>query len=198
MTYGDMAALFAFVLVATIAPGPNNLMLVANAANFGVRRSISYMAGVATGTASMILVLGVGMDQIYEAIPWFQWVLKVLGSAYLLYLAYKIGTTKVPPQHTELHGHPIQFWQIFGFQWLNPKAWTIAITAVAFLEQSNNWYDVLTIAIIFFILSVFSSVVWALVGSSLSRLLADPVKMRRINITLGCVLVFAVFPLWQI
>ncbi|MEN9061826.1 LysE family translocator [Ponticoccus litoralis] len=116
-------ALFCFVTVAS--PGPNNLMLMASGANFGFRRTLPHLAGVVWGLPVMILPVGLGVMQVFTLWPWTQDVLSTLCLAYLLWLAWKIAHA-APPARAEATARPLSLWQAAGFQWVNPKAWTMA------------------------------------------------------------------------
>ncbi|MEM1361733.1 MAG: LysE family translocator [Pseudomonadota bacterium] len=195
MTSEDLIALATFAFVATITPGPNNLMILANAASFGMWRTLPHMLGVSSGIALMIFLLGLGLDEIYDAAPWLHWVLKILGTSYLLWLAFKIATARVKTNQLDAAGHPLRYWEAIVFQVVNPKTWTIVVAALAFMSERDDWYDVLVIAMICFCFSITCAALWAWMGSGIARVLADPVRLRWINYGLGGLLVLSVIPL---
>jgi len=127
MTYDLIVALAAFAFVTSITPGPNNLMLMASGANFGFRRTIPHMLGVGLGFTVMIVLVGVGLAQIFEAYPEARTALKIISVIYLLYLAWKIANAAAPTSAEEA-GTPITFIQAALFQWVNPKAWSMAFS----------------------------------------------------------------------
>ena len=95
MTYDLLFALFAFAFATVITPGPNNLMLLASGANFGFRRTVPHMLGIALGMPAMVVVVGLGMMQVFEAWPLSLTILKTLSVIYLLFLAWKIAHTRL-------------------------------------------------------------------------------------------------------
>ena len=90
-------ACLGFALAASITPGPNTLMLMASGVNFGFRRTVPHMVGIGFGFISLLLAVGFGLGALFAVVPQLQWVLKVVGGAYLLYLACRIATTSVAP-----------------------------------------------------------------------------------------------------
>jgi len=136
--------LFAFVTSAT--PGPNNAMLFASGVNFGLRRTVPHLLGVTLGFTFMQLALGLGVGMVFEAVPGLYSVLRVLGLAYMLYLAWAIGTA-VPPVVSNnaddrpsgaVTGTPMTFLQATAFQWVNPKALMMCITAASAYPRFVN------------------------------------------------------------
>ena len=114
-----LLALTLFALVSSITPGPNNLMLMASGANFGFRRSIPHMLGVSLGFTLMVLLVGVGLVQVFDLFPVSYQILKVVSVAYLLYLAWKIGTAASGNNDTKAGGTPFTFVQAALFQWVS-------------------------------------------------------------------------------
>ena len=130
---GDLlSALVLFAFVASATPGPNNMMVLTSGVNYGFRRSIPHMAGIALGFGLMILLVGLGFGQLFEWLPWLYAALKVLSVAYMVWLAWKIATAgPVTPDSRASDARPLTFLQAAAFQWINPKAWTICLAAVA-------------------------------------------------------------------
>jgi threonine/homoserine/homoserine lactone efflux protein len=194
MTYEIVLGLIVFSLVSSITPGPNNLMLMASGANFGFRRTLPHMLGVAIGFSLMVLLVGVGLVQVFDAFPTSYQLLKVVSVAYLLYLAWKIGTAAPSQGNTEAGGRPFSFVQAALFQWVNPKAWTMALTAVSVYSPSQN------IAAIAFVAAVFGAInlpcisLWTTLGLQLQNLLTSPTRLRAFNITMALLLVTSLYP----
>ncbi len=122
MTLDLILALIAFALVSSITPGPNNLMLMASGANFGLKRTVPHMLGVSIGFVFMVVLVGAGLVQVFDAYPVSYTVLKVVSVAYLLYLAWKIGSNRKPPKGAKTGSKQMTFLQAAAFQWVNPKA----------------------------------------------------------------------------
>ena len=129
MIYDFIIPLVAFAFVTSITPGPNNLMLLASGANYGFKRSLPHMLGISLGHAFMVFLVGIGLAEVFEIHPVLKTVLKVVSVAYMLYLAWKIANASAP-EETEGKGRPFTFMQAAAFQWVNPKAWAMALTAV--------------------------------------------------------------------
>ncbi|MEM8977490.1 MAG: LysE family translocator, partial [Pseudomonadota bacterium] len=137
MTIDQIIALAAFALVTSITPGPNNLMLMASGANYGFHRTIPHMLGIGLGFVLMVMLVGLGVIQVFDAYPLAYTLLKIVSMAYLLYLAWKIATSS-PPSEAGETGRPITFLQAALFQWINPKAWAMALTAISVYTPSQT------------------------------------------------------------
>ncbi len=126
MDQTTLAALAAFALVSSITPGPNNMMLMASGANFGLRRTVPHALGVGIGFTLMIVLVGVGLMGLFDLFPVLNIALKVVSVVYLLWLAWKIANAAAPDTDTGARGKPMTFVQAMLFQWVNPKAWSMA------------------------------------------------------------------------
>ncbi len=197
MTFTLITALFGFALISSITPGPNNLMLFASGANFGLRRTLPHIFGVTIGHSLMVAMVGLGLIQVFTAFPVAYTVLKIASVTYLLYLAYKIATNTAPPKASESHSRrPFSFLQAAGFQWVNPKAWTMALTAISvYAPPSPDLRAVLTVAGVFALTNLPSISVWALLGREMSRFLHTPKRLRLFNIAAAALLVGSLFPI---
>jgi threonine/homoserine/homoserine lactone efflux protein len=193
MTLEIFTALAAFAFVTSVTPGPNNLMLLASGANFGVRRTVPHALGVAIGFAVMVLLVGVGLVGLFEAFPMSYTVLKVASVAYLLYLAWKIATASGLGEKS-VSGRPITFLQAAAFQWVNPKAWSMALTAVTVYAGSRSLEAVGLVALVFGIINLPSTGVWAIVGGQMKRFLTDPMRLRAFNVIMAVLLVASLYP----
>ena len=193
MTLDQVAALAVFAFVSSITPGPNNLMLMASGANFGVRRTLPHMAGVALGFVVMTIIVGAGLAQLFVAYPPAHTVLEVASVAYLLYLAWKI--LHAPPPGDPTHaGSPLTFLQAALFQWVNPKAWTMALTAVTVYAPAPGLGGVVLVAALFGVVNLPSVGVWAVLGQQARRVLTNPRRMRAFNVTMALLLVASLLP----
>ncbi|MEO1274742.1 MAG: LysE family translocator, partial [Pseudomonadota bacterium] len=122
--------LAAFAFATSITPGPNNLMLMASGANFGIRRTVPHMLGVGIGFGLMVVLVGLGVMRIFEAAPWVQTVLRAAGLCYVAWLAISIARAAAP-EEAGSDGTPFSFTAAAAVQWINPKAWAMALTAIA-------------------------------------------------------------------
>jgi len=188
-----LLALSLYAIVSSITPGPNNLMLLASGVNFGFRRTVPHMLGVSLGHSFMVVVVGLGLAGVFTAVPWARAVLTMLSVAYLLWLAWKIAHA-APPEPGAARGRPFTFLQAAAFQWVNPKAWTMALTAIALYAQGPGVGPVLLVAGVFLCSNLPSIALWAATGSVLSRWLQDPGRLRAFNITMAVLLVASLWP----
>lgn len=189
------AALLLFVVVTLVTPGPNNAMLMATGLTFGFRRGLPHLLGVALGFGFMTLAVGLGLGAALLAAPMAYAVLKYVGAAYLLYLAWVIATARPEMGDIAATGRPITFLQAAMFQWLNPKAWVMAVGAVStYAAVAAFPFNTLLIAGLFGILGLLSSALWLGFGTALRRLLKSPRAARALNITMALLLVLSVWP----
>ena len=194
MTYEILLGLAVFALVSSITPGPNNLMLMASGANFGFRRTIPHMLGVGLGFTFMVLLIGVGLVQVFDAFPVSYTILKVVSVAYLLFLAWKIGTAAPLEEDPQAGGTPFTFVQAALFQWVNPKAWTMALTAVSVYSPSQSTTAVAFVAAVFGVINLPCVSLWTTLGQRLQRILTSPARLRVFNITMALFLVGSLYP----
>ena len=199
MSYEIFSALVVFAFVSSITPGPNNAMLMASGANFGVVRSVPHMSGVGIGFAVMIALVGMGLMQVFDLFPVLDTVLKVLSVLYLVWLAWKIGTAapKLPSQ-PETGGRPFSFLQAAGFQWVNPKAWTMGVYAITnFATDPGGTRSMLAVGIVagvFLLLSVLSVSTWTILGQQMQRFLTSPARLRSFNVVMAVLLLLTLWP----
>ncbi|MGD8325783.1 MAG: LysE family translocator [Sphingomonadales bacterium] len=196
MLFEHVTALAAFALVSSITPGPNNLMLMASGANFGFKRTLPHMLGVTFGFTFMILAVGVGIIQIFSIFPQVYEVMKILGVAYLLFLAWKIASA-APFQKEEQFENvkPFTFFQAALFQWVNPKAWTMAVTGVtAYALPEDPALGLVLIGLVFALINLPSVSTWAVMGTQLRRFLNVSWKLRVFNITAALLLIVSLYP----
>ena len=188
MTENILLALAGFALATSITPGPNNLMLMASGANFGLRRSVPHMLGVSLGHAFMIVLVGLGLIRAFEAWPVLHTAMKLVGIAYLLWLAFKIARA-APPREGEAEGRPLTFIQAAAFQWVNPKGWFMAVTALSLYAPSKSAGAILVVAAVFAIVNLPSILLWTATGHTIRRFLTSPSRLRAFNWTMAGLLV---------
>jgi threonine/homoserine/homoserine lactone efflux protein len=195
MTADILFALILFAFAASITPGPNNIMLLASGANFGLRRTVPHMLGISIGHALMVGIIGLGLLQLFTALPWLRMALMVVCAAYLLWLAWKIANA-APPEPGRAGGHPFNFLQAAGFQWVNPKAWYMGIYAQTnFAPDDAGWIGALLVPVVFALVNLPSVAVWAALGTQLRRWLDGPGRLRAFNITMALLLVASLYPM---
>jgi threonine/homoserine/homoserine lactone efflux protein len=185
--------MFAFSMA--ITPGPNNVMLTASGVNFGFRRTLPHMLGIALGFPVMALAVGLGLGSLFEAYPLIHGILKYVGFAYLLWLAWKIATAGRTVD-TGTEASPINFLQAAGFQWVNPKGWIAVVGAIAAFTtpQGDILQEVLLITGVFAFVTLPSLAVWTLFGTAIRHLLKSNRARTLFNWSMAALLVASLVP----
>ncbi len=204
MTAESLLAFALFALASSITPGPNNAMLMASGVNFGFRRSLRHMWGVNLGFAFMLLCVGLGMHTVLSRFPRFYDVLRYAGAAYMCWIAWNLARARPaapgqgqPGSGSAPSGQPMGFWAAAAFQWVNPKAWVMAVTCMStYLSASAGVLQVALLAGQFMVLGAPCSAFWVGCGQAMRGLLQDPVRVRIFNITMALALVASLYPLF--
>ncbi len=195
MSLTTFLALLTFSFVSSITPGPNNIMLFASGVNFGLRRTVPHMFGIAFGFGLLLAAVGLGLGALLEAFPAILIALKICGGAYMLYLAWKIANSG-PVEVGESGARPMRFLEAALFQWVNPKAWVMAVVAMAtYTSEGTYWVNVAIVVFAFCLVNFPSVSVWAGFGTVLRNFLQDPVKLKFFNICMALALVASLWPM---
>ncbi|MGN6464238.1 MAG: LysE family translocator, partial [Rhizobiaceae bacterium] len=185
-----------FAVVTSVTPGPNNFMVLASGVNFGLRRTVPHMLGISIGFLVLQLAVGLGLGAVLSAYPSLHVALKIAGGAYLVYLAWKIAMSRSLSAKGEGRARPMSFLEAAAFQWVNPKAWVLALTAMAvYGDAERPFLSMGVIAVVFALICLPSNSVWAGFGMALRTFLADPVRLKWFNIGMGVLLVLTIFPM---
>lgn len=194
MTAAILAALLGFAFVTTVTPGPNNLMLMASGANFGFRRTVPHMLGIAGGVSLMALLVGLGLMALFETIPLLGTVLKVVSVLYLLWLAFRIATA-APIKDRAAHARPMTLMQAAAFQWVNPKAWAMCLSAITIYAPDRTLPSVVLVALAFALVSLPAISVWAWLGTVIRQWLSSRRRLQVFNLTMASLLILSLYPL---
>ena len=185
-----------FALVTSITPGPNNTMLLASGVNFGFNRTIPHMLGITCGFFVLVVAVGFGLGAAFQAYPLLYTVLRYVGAAYLLYLAWKIAHSGPVSESEKGESKPISYLGAAAFQWVNPKAWIMAIGAISTYTPMQGYFtNVLVIAAVFALINLPSVSVWAGCGTLLRNVLKDRRWLRVFNWGMAALLVASLYPL---
>jgi threonine/homoserine/homoserine lactone efflux protein len=196
MPFDVLLALTVFAFVMAFTPGPNNILLTASGVNFGFTRTIPHLIGVDIGFVVLLAAFAAGLGVVFAAVPALQLALKVAGAAYMLYLAWKVGTAKPKEEAAETPGRPMTFLQAVAFQWVNPKAVVAALSGVAvYMRPGHELYDFAIVLVVFAVATVLSTATWAGFGVALRRLLRDPRHACIFNIVMAILLAATVIPI---
>lgn len=195
MSYEVVMALAVFAFVTSVSPGPGNLLLLASAANFGFVRSVPQILGITLGFKSVLLGVGLGLGAVLAAAPALAAAIRIAGAAYLLYLAWRIASSRAPLKDAEAAARPLTFLESAAFQWVNPKAWAVAMTTMAvYASPDAPLASVLLISIAFSVINLPSVAVWAGFGLILKGVLSDPRRLRWFNVGMGALLAASLWP----
>jgi threonine/homoserine/homoserine lactone efflux protein len=188
-------ALFFFAVSTGITPGPNNIMLMTSGMNFGIKNSLPHLAGVCVGFTVMVIGIALGFSFVFERFPLLHEAIKVIGVLYLLYLAWLIANASTNSLEDK-ESKPFSFLQAALFQWVNPKAWVVvtsAVSAYTTVDQNGYWH-IVTMASVFFIAAVITTVTWLFFGKGINKILQSKKQQKIFNITMAMLLVLSMLP----
>ncbi len=193
-----LIAIASFAFITSVTPGPNNIMLTASGANFGVMRTLPHIAGIVFGIALMNLLIGLGLGAVFQQYPVVQNVLKIGGSAYLIWLAVKLLRFSYVDDSGDSEGRPFSFLQATSFQYINPKAWVMVISANASFTLSGDlyWTSVGLIIGLFILIGPPSVMVWTVFGQVIRRYLRDPAFLKGFNAMMASLTAMCIFFIW--
>jgi threonine/homoserine/homoserine lactone efflux protein len=191
-----IVSLFAFVFVMAITPGPNNVIALSSGATFGFRATTPFMFGVCCGFPVMLLAAALGLGGLLQTIPWLYPAVKMAGVLYLLWLAWKIATASTLGLDADAASKPLTMWQACVFQWVNPKAWILALGGVATYAAPDRFWPTVAVFAVAFIVTCWPSLaVWAGFGVLVRRVLDTPARIRAFNLAMATLLVAS---LWAV
>ncbi len=191
----DYLSIILFVISTCVTPGPNNVMLMSSGVNFGAARTMRHVIGINIGFPLMLIAVGLGAGVVFHRYPSLHDVLQVVGAVYMLYLAYRIATASTVDFNAKTAA-PLGVMSAALFQWVNPKAWVMAVGAVLTYASVSGSYalDVFVIALLFCVFGSPCSLVWVFFGTFLRRYLARPRALRAFNVAMSVVLVVSLVP----
>jgi len=196
----SLLALVSFTFVASITPGPNNLMLAASGIGFGLKRTVPHMLGVWAGFALLILTCGLGIGALLMQTPAAATALKVAGSGYLVFLAWKLrgNLLAAGAAGAGARARPMSFTAAAAFQFANPKAWLMGVTAASvFLPGlGSDWQALLLLCLVVSGVNFPCITSWAVLGSTIRARLADPVWQRRFSGVMVLLTLYAAVSIW--
>lgn len=185
--------LFAFVM--TITPGPNNVMLLASGAHFGFRRTLPHVFGIGVGVVVLMLPVALGLGQAFIRFPMLYTVLEGASALYLLYLAWRIGTSG-DVQSRSGPARPMRFHEAMLFQWSNPKAWMMVLAGATTVHIASDFTaNAIWMAAVLYCVGLPCICIWAAFGTSMRRLLSKPASLRLFNLTMAAMLIGTLYPM---
>jgi threonine/homoserine/homoserine lactone efflux protein len=195
---GMILAFLPFLVSMSFTPGPNNIMIASSGVNFGFRATIPHMIGIAVGVAAMMLLVGFGLGQLFLAMPIVHQALKVIGTLYLLYLAWRIATATSVASATRT-ARPLTLLQGAAFQCVNVKGWIIAVSAITTYTviDASLPIQICQIAALSAVTALASVVCWAMFGQWLRQFLNTSTRLRCFNFSMAVLLIASIVPTLQ-
>jgi threonine/homoserine/homoserine lactone efflux protein len=191
-----LLAMASFALSMSISPGPVNMVIVASGAQHGVRRTLPFVSGATLGFTLLLVLVGFGLIQLFDALPWLLTWLGVAGALFILYVGYRIATA--PAELSSAHASVPTFVQGALLQWLNPKAWIACAAGVSMFASPDSARPLLIFIGIYFVICFVSLAAWAVLGDRVASLLGTPHRVRLFNGLMGGLLMMAsaLYLLW--
>ena len=198
MPIDSLIALFGILLAATWTPGPNNMMLASSGATFGLRATVPHIAGVFIGFGFMLFIVALGLGEVFERVPVLHTILRWVGAALLLWVAWRISNIKAPGE-PGARTQPFTFIQAAAFQWVNPKGWAMCVALVGqFMGGESSIVIAGIMAGVSMVSGVTSATGWAAFGEFLQRWLKSTQRLKAFNLSMAAVIVVGViFILWS-
>ena len=194
MTYQMLIGLILYAFVTSATPGPNNVMLLASGANFGFRRTVPHMIGISIGCAVMLTTLGLGVAALLADVPRVRLATKFLTVAYMGWLAWKIAHAAAPGAANG-RARPTNVLEAAAFQWVNPKAWAMAVGAISGYAPTGSTQALSVLVVVFSAVNLPSVAIWAYAGEALRHWLMDDRRRRTFNWTMAVLLVISLVPM---
>ncbi len=188
--------LLGFALITCGTPGPNNMLLTAAGANLGFRASLSTLVAVVSGLNLIMLASALGLGVVFASQPWLHHGLRIVGSGYLLWLAWKLARAGEPG---ERHVSEMPRWYQAAFlQLLNPKGWFMALSAIGgfTLADQTYWPSAIAVLLTFFVMGILTGGCWVLFGAQIRRLIQTAKGWERFNLCMGLMTAGCVVMVW--
>ena len=188
----EILSMALFWIVAAYTPGPNNVIASYSGFNFGIKKTLPHIFGVALWFTFLIFLLTIGLVNVFKIFPIIQVSLKYLGSIFLVYLAYKIYFSKIDSE--KKNENPVKFIETFLFQFLNPKGVLIGIIIVStYVEHGENYLKYATQVILFaFLVSLSSITFWTFVGKYLRKFATNEKFIKYFNYVMSGLLLLSI------
>lgn len=187
-----LISLIGLSVAATITPGPNNALVTASGARFGLRATIPHLLGIAIGFPLMNFVIAMGLGQVFQQSSFLRETVRIVGIVILLWLAWKIARGKRSAADAGAD-RPFTFWQSVAFQWVNAKAWVMAVgTTAQFVRADAPWGTSGIIALVLMVTACGSSTIWTLFGVGMQRWLNTDNRLRAFNYSMAALIVISV------
>ncbi len=198
MDWHLLGRIAAFAFVTAVTPGPNNVIALSSGVTHGFRATMPMIWGVSLGFPAMQLAVALGLGTVLAALPWAYPAIQLIGALYLLWLAWKIGISAdlgLSDGGDSANAKPVTFLQSCLFQWVNPKAWIIAVGGLAtYVPADNFWPSVALFTLTFCVIAWPATALWAGFGVLVQRWLGNTRRIRAFNIAMSALLVVSLVP----
>ena len=188
----EILSICLFWFVAAYTPGPNNIVASYSGFNFGIKKTIPHILGTTLGFTSLVFFLTVGLINVFKLFPLFQFIIKYLGTLFLLYLAYKIAFSKSSTDTKK--ENPVKFIETFMFQYLNPKGVMVAIVVVStYVDLGENYLNHATqVVLLALIFSSTSITLWTFIGKFLRKFATNEKFINIFNYVMSILLLASI------
>ena len=188
----ELLSLSLFALGTSCSPGPNNIVASYSGFNFGVTKTLPHISGVIFGFTTLVCVLNFGLINVFKIFPIIQEMLKISGSIFLAYLAYKIAFSK--NNNENKNENPVKFIETFFFQYLNPKGVMVAIIVVStYVELGANYINYATqVILLAFLFSLTSITLWTFIGKFLRKFATNDKFIKYFNYAMSGLLLLSI------
>ena len=190
--FSELIALILFGVATSFSPGPNNIMTSYTAFNFGFKKAVPTMLGVIIGWTTLIILLQFGSVVVFQKFEILQTIIKILGSIYLLFMAYKLSFSST--KNNKVDAKPVTFLNTFFFQFINPKSIIVGLAAISmFIDVQNNYLrDSVVLTIVFFFMAVGSQSAWCLMGKYMRKFATSEKFVKNFNYIMSFLLIVCV------
>jgi len=189
----EILSILLFWFVTAFTPGPNNVVASYSGFNFGIKKTIPHILGVTFGFTSLVLLLSVGLINVFKIFPVIQNTIRYLGTLFLIYLSYKIAFSKTDNSEKKIQ-NPVKFIETFIFQYLNPKGISVSIIVVStYVELGQNYFSYATqIIVLAFLFSITSITLWTVIGKFLRKFATNDKFIKYFNYAMSSLLLLSI------
>ena len=189
MTFTIFLSMLFFSLVMSISPGPVNLMIVTSSINNGFKNTFAFISGATIGFTLLLVCIGLGLSKFVNLYPSFLFYLEFFGFSFIVYMGYKIASSKTSLKIKDENKKNLKFYQGFLLQWLNPKAWIASLSGISMFSADNILFIFVAI---YFVVCYLSLCFWGYLGLYFTRFLNTDSKLKAFNMIMGLILIFSV------
>ncbi|NQY54372.1 MAG: LysE family translocator [Campylobacteraceae bacterium] len=188
MTLSLIILMCSFSFIMSITPGPVNLMIISSGINYGFKKTFMFVSGATIGFTLLLIFVAFGLDKFINKDSYFMNIIEIIGTSFIIYLGYKILSTKSTIEIKNKNNNVLKFYQGFILQWLNPKAWIASISGISMFSMSLN--TIYLFILIYFIICYLSLSFWAFIGERTTKFLNTNKRLKIFNVLMGSFLIF--------